>query len=263
MMATQPLRSALVTGSSGGLGLAIAESLAAAGFNIVLHGLEQAAAMQPTTAALSARHGVGAVYCQADLTDPGAVDHLMQLASDAFGGLDVVVNNAVVRHFAPVEEMSIADWQRALAVNLTAPLRIIQLALPGMRARDFGRIVNLSSQYGQRGARHRVDYATTKTGILGLTRTVALETAGTGITCNAVSPGTLPTPAIYTRIDALAQARGLSREDAVREYMKERQPSGRFVELADVGATIVFLCGPAARDITGAVIPIDGGWSAG
>ena len=261
-MATQPLRSALVTGSSGGLGLAVAESLAAAGFNIVLHGLEDAVAMQPAAAALAARHSVRAVYCQADLADLGAVDRLMQVASDAFGGPDIVVNNAVVRHFAPVEEMPITDWQRSLAVNLTAPLRIIQLALPGMRARDFGRIVNLSSQYGQRGARNRVDYATTKTGILGLTRTVALETAGTGITCNAVSPGTLPTPAIYTRIDALAAARGLSREDAVREYMKERQPSGRFVELADVGAAIVFLCGPAARDITGTLIPIDGGWSA-
>ena len=261
-MATQPPRSALVTGSVGGLGLAVAESLATAGFNIVLHGLEDAAAMQPAAAALAARHSVRAVYCQADLTDLGAVDRLMQVASDAFGGPDIVVNNAVVRHFAPVEEMSIADWQRSLAVNLTAPLRIIQLALPGMRARDFGRIVNLSSQYGQRGARNRVDYATTKTGILGLTRTVALETAGTGITCNAVSPGTLPTPAIYTRIDALAAARGLSREAAVREYMKERQPSGRFVELADVGAAIVFLCGPAGRDITGTLIPIDGGWSA-
>jgi 3-hydroxybutyrate dehydrogenase len=261
-MTTQQLRSALVTGSSGGLGLAIAENLAAAGFNIILHGLEEAAIVQPRAAALVARHGVGGVYCQADLADPGAVDHLMRYASNAFGGPDVVVNNAVVRHFAPVEEMSLADWQRSLAVNLTAPLRVIQLALPGMRARDFGRIVNLSSQYGQRGARNRVDYATTKTGILGLTRTVALETTGTGITCNAVSPGTLPTPAIYARIDALASAKGLSREEAVREYMKERQPSGRFVELADVAATIVFLCSPAARDITGALIPIDGGWSA-
>jgi 3-hydroxybutyrate dehydrogenase len=260
-MAVEP-RSALVTGSTGGLGLAVADSLAAAGFNIVLHGLDDPAAMQPATQALTQRHGIGATYCQADLADLAAVDRLMQAAHDAFGGPDVVVNNAVVRHFAKVEDLSIDDWQRSLAVNLTAPLRIIQLALPRMRARDFGRIVNLSSQYGQRGAKGRVDYVTTKTGILGLTRTVALETAGTGITCNAVSPGTLPTPAISARIDALAVARNLSHDDAVREYMKERQPSGRFVELADVGAAIVFLCGPAARDITGAVIPIDGGWSA-
>lgn len=255
-------RSALVTGSTGGLGLAVADCMAAAGFNIILHGLDEPAAMQPTVSALAARHRVGVVYCQADLADLAAVDRLMQATQDAFGGPDVVINNAVVRHFAPLEELAIPDWQRSLAVNLTAPLRIIQQALPGMRRRDFGRIVNLSSQYSQRGAPGRIDYATTKAGILGLTRTVALETAGTGITCNAVSPGTLPTPAISARIDALAAARGLSHDDALRDYMKERQPSRRFVELADVGAAVVFLCSPAARDITGAVIPIDGGWSA-
>ena len=263
-MTTQPLRSALITGSSasGGLGLAVAEGLAAAGFNIVLHGLEETAAIAPVAAALAERHGIRAVYCQADLADLGAVERLMKFAADAFGGPDVVVNNAVVRHFAPVEEFSMTDWQRSLAVNLTAPLRIIQLALPGMRARDYGRIINLSSPYSHRASRNRVDYVTTKTAILGLTRTVALETTGTGVTCNAVGPATLPTPAIYTRIDALAAAKELSREDAVREYMKERQPSGRFVELADVAAMIVFLCGPSARDITGTVIPMDGGWSA-
>ena len=131
-----------------------------------------------------------------------------------------------------------------------------------MRAADFGRIVNMSSHYGQRGAKGRVDYVTTKTGIVGLTRAVALETAGTGITCNAVSPGTLPTPAIISRIDAIAAARGISRDEATRDYMKERQPSGRFVRLEDVGATVAFLCSPAARDITGTVISVDGGWSA-
>jgi 3-hydroxybutyrate dehydrogenase len=255
-------RSALVTGSSGGLGHAVAESLAASGYNIVLHGLEDPEAMQPICDALEARHHVAAAYCQADLADAAAVVRLMRFAADAFGGPDVVVNNAVVRHFAPVEQFGLDDWQRALAVNLTAPLHIIQRALPGMRARDFGRIINLASQYAQRGARNRVDYVTTKTGILGLTRTVALETAGTGITCNAVSPGTLPTPAIASRIADLAAAQQLSHADAVREYMKERQPSGRFVRLEDVGAMIAFLCGPAGRDITGAVIPIDGGWSA-
>jgi len=255
------VRSALVTGSTGGLGLAVADSLAAAGFNIVLHGLDQPANMREATNSLIQRHGVAGVYCQADLADLAAVDRLMVEAHDAFGGPDVVVNNAVVRHSASVQELTISDWQRSLAINLTAPLRIIQLALPGMQARDFGRIVNLSSHYAQRGARNRVDYVTTKTGILGLTRTVALETAGTGITCNAVSPGTLPTPPIVARIEALAEARKLSYDAAVREYMKERQPSGRFVELADVSAAIAFLCSAAARDITGAVIPVDGGWS--
>ena len=129
----------------------------------------------------------------------------MRCASDAFGGPDVVVNNAVVRHFAPVEEFSITDWQRSLAVNLTAPLRIIQLALPGMRARDFGRIINLASPYSHRGARNRVDYVTTKTAILGLTRTVALETTGTGVTCNAVGPATLG-PASRTKRTAVTTA---------------------------------------------------------
>jgi 3-hydroxybutyrate dehydrogenase len=251
-----------VTGSGAGLGYAVAESLAAIGFNIILHGLDAPETIEPVRADLAGRHAVAAVYCQADLADPAAVDRLMQFADKTFGGPDVVVNNAVVRHFAPIEQFALADWQRSLAVNLTAPFQIIQRALPGMRARGFGRIVNLSSQYAKRGARNRVDYVTTKTGILGLTRTVALETAGTGITCNALSPGTLPTPAIIARIDALAAARSLSHEDAVREYMKERQPSGRFVRLEDVGAAIAFLCGPAGRDITGAVIPIDGGWSA-
>jgi 3-hydroxybutyrate dehydrogenase len=257
-----PRRSALVTGSGGGLGYAVAESLAACGFDIILHGLDGQAAMEPPRSALAARHGIAVVYCQADLADPAAVDRLMRFANEAFGGPDIVVNNAVVRHFAPIEQFALADWQRSLAVNLTAPFQIIQRALPGMRARDFGRIVNLSSHYAERGAKNRVDYVTTKTGILGLTRTVALETAGTGITCNAVSPGTLPTPAIAARIDALAAARNLSQQDAVREYMKQRQPSGRFVRLEDVGATIAFLCGLAGRDITGAVIPVDGGWSA-
>jgi 3-hydroxybutyrate dehydrogenase len=257
-----PRRSALVTGSGSGLGYAVASSLAASGFDIILHGLDEADTIEPMRAALAARHGIAVVYFQADLADLSAVDRLMQFASEAFGGPDVVVNNAVVRHFAPVEQLALADWQLSLAVNLTAPFQIIQRALPGMRAGDFGRIVNLSSQYAKRGARNRVDYVTTKTAILGLTRTVALETAGTGITCNAVSPGTLPTPAIAARIDALAAAKNLSYADAVREYMKQRQPSGRFVRLEDVGATVAFLCGPAGRDITGAVIPIDGGWSA-
>jgi len=261
-METPPRRSALITGSTGGLGYAIAESLAGAGCDIVLHGIDDPAKVEPARIGLQTRYGGTVAYCRADLSGLAGVERLMTFARKSCGGPDIVVNNAVVRHFASIEQFSVADWQHSLDVNLTAPFHIIRLALPGMRAADFGRIVNLSSHYGQRGARGRVDYVTTKTAILGLTRAVALETVGTGITCNAVSPGTLPTPAIINRIEALAAARGVSREEATRDYMRERQPSGRFVHLEDVGATVAFLCSPAARDITGTVIPIDGGWSA-
>jgi 3-hydroxybutyrate dehydrogenase len=261
-MSISQRRSALVTGSSGGLGYAIAESLAAAGHDIVLHGIEGPEAVEPARAALEGGHGAKAFYCQADLSELAGVERLMAFAREAVGDPDVIVNNAVVRHFAPIEQFSDSNWQRSLAVNLTAPLRLIQRALPSMRAKDFGRIINLTSHYGQRGALDRVDYVTTKTGIVGLTRAVAMETVGTGITCNAVSPGTLPTPAIMSRINAMASSRGVSSEEATREYMKERQPSGRFVRLEDVGAMIAFLCSPAGRDITGTVVPIDGGWSA-
>lgn len=261
-MSISQRRAALVTGSSGGLGLVIAESLAAAGHDIVLHGIEGPETVEPARAALEGRHGAKAFYCQADLSELAGVERLMAFAREAVGDPDVVVNNAVVRHFAPIEQFSDANWQRSLAVNLTAPFRLIQRALPAMRAKDFGRIINLTSHYGQRGALDRVDYVTTKTGIIGLTRAVAMETVGTGITCNAVSPGTLPTPAIVSRINAMASSRGISSEEATREYMKERQPSGRFVRLEDVGAMVAFLCGPAGRDITGTVVPIDGGWSA-
>jgi 3-hydroxybutyrate dehydrogenase len=252
-------RTALVTGATAGLGLAIAEKLAAAGSNIVLNGLDDGA---QTAADLATRFGVKATFMRADLSQEAEIETMMKDILDRFGHLDIVVNNAVVRAFAPVEEFSSADWNRALAVNLSAPFHIIRRALPGMKKRGFGRIINMSSIYGTRTAENRVDYVTTKTAILGLTRAVSLETIRSGVTCNAISPATLPTPAIAMRINALAEKEGLSPKEAESRYLSQRQPSGRFVELSAVGDLVVFLCGPSGADISGAVLPIDGGWAA-
>jgi 3-hydroxybutyrate dehydrogenase len=252
-------RNSLVTGATAGLGLAVAEKLAAAGSNIVLNGLDDGA---EAAADLAARFGVKATFMRADLSQEAEIEKMMRDILDRFGHLDIVVNNAVVRAFAPVEEFSSADWNRALAVNLSAPFHIIRRALPGMKQRGFGRIINMSSIYGTRTAENRVDYVTTKTAILGLTRAVSLETIRSGVTCNAISPATLPTPAIAMRINALAEKDGLSPKEAESRYLSQRQPSGRFVELGAVGDLVVFLCGPSGADISGAVLPIDGGWGA-
>jgi 3-hydroxybutyrate dehydrogenase len=252
-------RYALVTGATAGLGLAVAEKLAAAGSNIVLNGLDDGTA---AAADLASRFGVTATFIRADLSQETEIQAMMKDIFGRFGHLDIVVNNAVVRSFAPVENFASADWNRALAVNLSAPFHIIRLALPGMKQRGFGRIVNMSSIYASRATENRIDYVTTKTAILGLTRAVSLETIRSGITCNAISPGTLPTPAIETRIAALAAREGLSAKEAESRYLSQRQPSGRFVDLGAVGDMVVFLCGPAGTDISGAVLPIDGGWAA-
>ena len=202
-----------------------------------------------------------AIFHAADLSRPDQIEALVRHAEATFGGLDIVVNNAVVRQFVAVEEMPVAGWDRSIAVNLSAAFHTIRLALPGMRQRGFGRIVNVSSIYGLIGAVNRADYVTTKTALIGLTRAVALETAQVDITCNAICPGTVPTPAIQDRIRGIASGSGISEEEAARDYLATRQPSGRFIALEGVAAMVAFLCGPGGRDITGAALPIDGAWS--
>jgi 3-hydroxybutyrate dehydrogenase len=250
---------ALVTGASGGLGLAIAESLAGAGANIVLHDL---AAPLEARDSLRSRFGVEVIAAGADLRQQPAIEAIMAELLARAGAISIIVNNAVVRHFAPLEMFPPGRWEEALAVNLSAPFHITRLALPGMKERGWGRIVNMASIYSSRAAASRVDYVTTKTAILGFTRAVAAETASAGITCNALCPGTVPTPAIEARIEAIAKEQNISVEEAVRSYLAARQPSERFVSMQNVGAMIVFLCSEAASDITGAALPIDGGWSA-
>jgi 3-hydroxybutyrate dehydrogenase len=250
---------ALVTGASGGLGLAIAESLAGAGANIVLHDLAEPSEASDS---IRSRFGVEAIAAGADLTQRPAIEAMMAELLARLGAVSIVVNNAVVRHFAPLEMFPPERWEDALAVNLSAPFHITRLALPGMKRHGWGRIITMASIYSARATPNRVDYVTTKTAILGFTRAVAAETARTGITCNALCPGTVPTPAIKARIQAIAKSENISDEDAVRSYLSARQPSGRFVSMQNVGAMIVFLCSTAASDITGAALPIDGGWSA-
>ena len=252
---------ALVTGSTAGLGQAIATGLAGQGCNVVLHGVDDEAAIAPARAALQAEHGVEVVYVRGDLgSDQGASD-VFRAADAAFGGIDILVNNAVVRHFAPIDQFPVDAWQRALAVNLSAAFHLVRLALPGMRARGWGRIINMTSVYGERGATGRVDYVTTKSALLGFTRAVALETLADGITCNAVSPGSVLTPGTEDRVRAI-EAGGVDRTTAEHQFLAGKQPSGRFVRPEDVAASIAYLCSPAARDITGTVLPIDGGWLA-
>ena len=249
---------ALVTGATAGLGLAVAESLADAGANIVLHDL-----IEPRQAAdgLRSRFAVDALSVAADLARRPAIEAMMAALLDRLGAIDIVINNAVVRHFASTEEFPPERWEEALAVNLSAPFHLTRLVLPGMKKTGWGRIVNMASIYSTRATENRIDYVTTKTAILGMTRAVAIETATTGITCNALCPGTLPTPAIETRIAAIAANKSQTVDDATRDYLSSRQPNRRFVAMQNVGATVAFLCSPAAQDITGVALPIDGGWS--
>ena len=219
-------KSALITGSTGGLGRAIAEGLAAEGCNVALNGLVADADMEPALEVLQKTHGVKAIYDSADLRKPAAIAAMVERTCAAFGGVDVLVNNAVVRHFAPIENFATELWEEALAVNLSAAFHTIRLTLPGMRARGFGRIINLASPYSFIGTVNRIDYVTTKTAILGLTRAVALETAGTGITCNAVAPGTVQTPAIDAKIKSIAKGQNVSIDVAIKDYLAERQPGG-------------------------------------
>jgi len=249
---------ALVTGATAGLGLAVAEGLAGAGANIVLHDL-----VAPKQAADDLRtcFGVEVIPTAADLSRRDAIETMMADLLDRCGAIDVLVNNAVIRHFSAIEQFPPDRWDQALAVNLSAPFHLIRLALPAMKQRGWGRIVNMGSIYSSRAVEDRIDYVTTKTAILGLTRAVAIETARSGVTCNTLCPGTLPTPAILNKIATIASSSNRPVDEVTREYLGERQPTQRFIEMDAVAAMVVFLCGPAANDITGASLPIDGGWS--
>jgi 3-hydroxybutyrate dehydrogenase len=248
---------ALITGSTAGLGFAIADRLAAEGCRIVLNGLGSADEQERARDELAAKHGADVRFHGADLRNPAQIEDLMRFAGD----VDILVNNAVTRHFAPVEDFPVERWNEALAVNLSASFHTIRLALPHMRRAGWGRIVNIASVYSFVAAPNRIDYVTTKTAILGLTRAVAIETADSGVTCNAVAPGVLPTPAILGRMEQLAAERGAPVDETTRQYLAAHQPAGKFIAMENVAALVAFLCGPASEGMTGAVYPVDGGWT--
>lgn len=256
-------KTALITGSSLGIGYAVAEKLASLGCNVVMNGIEPTAEIGPKAETLANANGIKAVYEACDVGDGPALDAVMDRALADFGGIDIVVNNAVTRIFGNVEDTDPADWENAIDVNLNSAFRTIHHAMPGMKRNGWGRIVNMSSIYGQIGAADRASYVTSKTALIGLTRAVALEVAAhEDITCNAVSPGTVRTTYADATIRRAMAQDGLDEDEAVQRFLDGKSPSGRFVETGSVAELVAFLCGSAGRDINGAVLPIDHGWSA-
>jgi 3-hydroxybutyrate dehydrogenase len=253
---------ALITGSVRGLGLAAAEHFAASGCNVVLSGFDAAQDVASLRNEIEARHGVRTLYSGADLRRPNEIETMISEGEHAFGAIDILVNNAVVRHTAPVENFSTVQWDEGMAVNISAAFHTIRLTVPGMKKRGWGRIINVSSIYGLRGVSNRVSYVTSKTALIGLTRAVALETLPHGITCNAVCPGTTETPVHDAAVLVAMAAEGIPRAEAERRVLSGKQPTGRFISVDAVAALMVYLSGPEGADITGAVLPVDGGWSA-
>ena len=253
---------ALVTGSSSGIGLGIAEALAAAGHDVMLNGLDPEDDVAAERDRLAEAHGVRTAYARADLTDRQAVDDLVGEAEDRLGPLAVLVNNAGVQHVAPVAEFPDDKWELILALNLSAAFRAIRAVVPGMTARGHGRIVNIASAHGLVASPGKAAYVSAKHGLLGLTKTAALETAEHGVTVNAICPGYVLTPLVESQIPDTAKARGMTEAEVKRDVLLAAQPTREFATTAQVGALAAFLCSEAAGQITGAALPVDGGWTA-
>ncbi len=253
---------AIVTGSTSGIGLGIARSLAAEGCAILLNGFGEPETIERLRGELAAEHGVRIAYDGADLARPERIRAMIEHATAEFGRVDILVNNAGIQHVAPVHEFPIERWDAVIAVNLSAAFHAIRSVLPQMLKRNWGRIVNIASAHGLVASVHKSAYVAAKHGLLGLTKVVALETAGTGVTCNAICPGWVLTPLVQKQIAERAARDGISIEEAKRALLAEKQPSREFVTPEQIGALTVFLCSPAAAQIRGAALSVDGGWTA-
>ncbi len=254
-------KTAVITGSTSGIGLGIALAFAAAGANVMLNGFGDPDAIAALGNELSAG-GVAVRHHGADMTRPAEVTALIRETEAALGAVDILVNNAGLQHVAPVDEFPPEKWREIQDVVLNASFHATQAALPGMKRRGWGRIINLVSAHGLVASPFKSAYVAAKHGLVGLTKTVALEAAESGITCNAICPGYVLTPLVENQIEAQAKAHNLPRDRVIREVILAAQPTKRFVTIEEVAALALFLCGDGARSITGAALPIDGGWTA-
>ncbi len=255
-------KTALVTGSTSGIGLGIARRLAAEGANIVLNGFGNASEIEVLRRDLSSESGVMVAYNGADMSKADAIAGMMRKAIADFGAVDVLVNNAGIQHVAPVEEFPLDKWDAIIAINLSAAFHTTRAALPAMRKRGWGRIVNIASAHALVASPFKSAYVAAKHGIAGFTKTVALEVAEQNVTVNAICPGYVLTPLVERQIPDTAKARGISAEQVIKDVLLAAQPTKKFVGVEEVAALTAFLCSEGAASITGAVLPIDGGWTA-
>lgn len=251
-------KTALVTGSTSGIGLGIAKSLARQGANIVLNGFGDVDSPKAEVAAL----GVKVAYHGADMSKPADIEDMMKFAATQFGRVDILVNNAGIQHVANVEDFPVEKWDAVIAINLSSAFHATRLALPAMKAGNWGRIINVASVHGLVASAQKSAYVAAKHGIVGLTKVTALENATTGVTCNAICPGWVLTPLVQKQVDARAAANGWTNEQATTELLREKEPSLQFTTPEELGELAVFFCSPAGNNVRGVAWNMDGGWAA-
>lgn len=255
-------KTALVTGSTSGIGLGIAKALAREGANVVLNGFGDVDGPRAEVLAAGQAAGAQVAYHGADMSRAADIEDMMKYAAAQFGRVDILVNNAGIQHVANVEDFPVEKWDAILAINLSSAFHTTRLALPAMKAAHWGRIVNVASVHGLVGSAQKSAYVAAKHGIVGFTKVTALETAATGVTCNAICPGWVLTPLVQKQVDAKAAEHGLSNEDATRLLLGEKEPSMQFTTPEELGGLAVFFCSPAANNVRGVAWNMDGGWAA-
>jgi 3-hydroxybutyrate dehydrogenase len=255
-------KAALVTGSTSGIGLGIARALAEQGANIVFNGFGDAQQIEKLHTDIGREFGVQTAYHNADMSKPAEIEAMMRFAADRFGAVDVLVNNAGIQHTANVEDFPVEKWDAIIAINLSSAFHTSRLALPGMKQKNWGRIINIASAHGLVASKQKSAYVAAKHGLVGFTKSTALETAGTGVTANAICPGWVLTPLVQKQVDDRAARENIPVEQAKKDLLLEKQPSGEFVTPEELGGLAVFLCSPAANQVRGVAWNMDGGWVA-